>query len=275
RPAGPRVPRRLLLHEAIHMGLALDPRLHRRHRRCRWLGRRAWPDRPARVPAVARAHGLDRRLRPDLRLSGRRLRSRARPALVPRALRHRGRAVGGTALSRRDRAHVRRPRPSARARRRVLARLGGRGRAAHLRALAGDAARSVARRRGVLQRERLHRGHRAGRRDRGSALVARQQSAPADTAGTSERIRTMFTRIARRYDLMNGLMTGGRHHAWRRITAEALGAAPRGPVLDLATGTGDLALAVARLRPADTVVGADFAAAMLREAAAKLRRPRA
>ena len=85
----------------------------------------------------------------------------------------------------------------------------------------------------------------------------------------------MFTRIARRYDLMNGLMTGGRHHAWRRITAEALGAAPRGPVLDLATGTGDLALAVARLRPADTVVGADFAEAMLREAAAKLRRPRA
>jgi demethylmenaquinone methyltransferase/2-methoxy-6-polyprenyl-1,4-benzoquinol methylase len=82
----------------------------------------------------------------------------------------------------------------------------------------------------------------------------------------------MFTRIARRYDLMNGLMTGGRHHAWRRITAAAVAAAPPGPVLDLATGTGDLALAVARVRPAPRVVGVDFSEGMLREAAVKLRR---
>jgi demethylmenaquinone methyltransferase/2-methoxy-6-polyprenyl-1,4-benzoquinol methylase len=84
----------------------------------------------------------------------------------------------------------------------------------------------------------------------------------------------MFTRIARRYDLMNALMTGGRHHAWRRATAAALGAAPPGPVLDLATGTGDLALAIHRVRPGGTVVGADFSEGMLGQAAAKLARRR-
>src|SRR5205823_1481326 len=87
-----------------------------------------------------------------------------------------------------------------------------------------------------------------------------------------ERVRSMFTRIARRYDLMNALMTGGRHHAWRRMTAATLRAAPPGPVLDLATGTGDLALAVRRVRPSGTVIGADFSEGMLREAAAKLAR---
>jgi demethylmenaquinone methyltransferase / 2-methoxy-6-polyprenyl-1,4-benzoquinol methylase len=67
-------------------------------------------------------------------------------------------------------------------------------------------------------------------------------------------------------------MTGGRHHAWRRTTAAALSAAPGGPVLDLATGTGDLALAIRRVRPRDRVLGADFSEGMLREAAAKLGR---
>lgn len=95
---------------------------------------------------------------------------------------------------------------------------------------------------------------------------------PGEAAGKGEYVRAMFTRIARRYDLMNALMTCGRHHAWRRITAAALRAAPPGPVLDLATGTGDLALAIRRARPEDTVFGADFSEGMLREAAAKLSR---
>ncbi len=85
-----------------------------------------------------------------------------------------------------------------------------------------------------------------------------------------EVVRAMFTRIAGRYDLMNALMTGGRHHAWRRVTAAAVAAAPAGPALDLATGTADLALAVRAAAPDRTVVGADFAEAMLRRARAKL-----
>ncbi len=83
-------------------------------------------------------------------------------------------------------------------------------------------------------------------------------------------VQAMFTRIAGRYDLMNSLMTGGRHHAWRRAAARAAVAAPPGPVLDLATGTCDLALAVRALAPRRLVVGADFSEGMLRAGARKL-----
>jgi len=79
-------------------------------------------------------------------------------------------------------------------------------------------------------------------------------------------VRAMFTRIAGRYDLMNSLMTGGRHHAWRSLAARETVQAPPGPVLDLATGTGDLALAVRDLDPRRVVIGADFAEGMLRAA---------
>jgi demethylmenaquinone methyltransferase/2-methoxy-6-polyprenyl-1,4-benzoquinol methylase len=87
---------------------------------------------------------------------------------------------------------------------------------------------------------------------------------------SGEDVRVMFTRIAGRYDLMNSLMTGGRHHAWRRAAAREIVAAPPGPVLDLATGTADLALAVRRRDPSRTVVGADFAEAMVRAGQRKL-----
>jgi len=85
----------------------------------------------------------------------------------------------------------------------------------------------------------------------------------------AEMVRAMFTRIAARYDLMNSLMTGGRHHAWRMVAAREAAAAPPGPVLDLATGTGDLALAIRALDPRRTVIGADFSEGMLRAAALK------
>jgi demethylmenaquinone methyltransferase / 2-methoxy-6-polyprenyl-1,4-benzoquinol methylase len=87
----------------------------------------------------------------------------------------------------------------------------------------------------------------------------------------AEAVRAMFTRIAGRYDLMNSLMTGGRHHAWRRLTAAAVAGAPAGLALDLATGTGDLALALRAATPGRVVIGADFSEAMLRHAGAKLR----
>lgn len=83
-------------------------------------------------------------------------------------------------------------------------------------------------------------------------------------------VRAMFTRIARRYDLMNTLMTAGRHHAWRRVVARAAVAAPPGPILDLATGTADLALEIRALDAGRTVIGADFSAGMLREARGKV-----
>ena len=98
---------------------------------------------------------------------------------------------------------------------------------------------------------------------------------PRARMSQAEAVRAMFTRIARRYDLMNSLMTAGRHHAWRAVVARAAAAAPPGPALDLATGTADLALALRALDPTRLVVGADFSEGMLAEALLKLRARRA
>ncbi|MEA2598291.1 MAG: demethylmenaquinone methyltransferase / 2-methoxy-6-polyprenyl,4-benzoquinol methylase [Thermomicrobiales bacterium] len=88
----------------------------------------------------------------------------------------------------------------------------------------------------------------------------------------ARQVREMFGRIVRRYDTMNRLMTGGRDVAWRRLAARiAVGGAPNAaPVLDLATGTGDLALAL-NAAGAKRVVGLDAAAPMVRAAAVKTR----
>lgn len=84
----------------------------------------------------------------------------------------------------------------------------------------------------------------------------------------------MFDRIAGLYDGMNTVMTAGMHHRWRRRTAD-LAAVPRdGKALDVATGTGDLALELARrMGPAGEVIGTDFSQRMLDLARDKAARP--
>ena len=86
----------------------------------------------------------------------------------------------------------------------------------------------------------------------------------------ASRVQAMFARIAPRYDLMNALMTGGRDRAWRR-TAARVAAPPAGSLaLDLATGTGDLALALLGETRVRGVVGVDFVEGMLRLGQVKL-----
>jgi len=82
----------------------------------------------------------------------------------------------------------------------------------------------------------------------------------------------MFGRIAHRYDLMNALMTGGRHQAWRRVAARLACPGPGLLALDVATGTADLALALLEAGRARAVVGLDFVEPMLGLAQAKLAR---
>ncbi len=80
----------------------------------------------------------------------------------------------------------------------------------------------------------------------------------------------MFDRIAGVYDLMNGVMTAGLHHQWRRRAADLAAVGAGAKALDVATGTGDLALELARrVAPGGTVVGADFSDGMLELARAK------
>jgi len=78
-------------------------------------------------------------------------------------------------------------------------------------------------------------------------------------------VQTMFTRIARRYDLMNRLMTAGQDMRWRR-QAVALARIPnRGRMLDIGTGSGDMAALVLRQAEDVCVVGGDFTLAMMQQ----------
>jgi demethylmenaquinone methyltransferase/2-methoxy-6-polyprenyl-1,4-benzoquinol methylase len=90
-------------------------------------------------------------------------------------------------------------------------------------------------------------------------------SAEARTGTLEEgQVRAMFDRIARVYDLMNSVMTAGLHHRWRERAADLAALEPGGRALDVASGTGDLAVELARrVGPSGTVVGSDFSEPML------------
>jgi demethylmenaquinone methyltransferase/2-methoxy-6-polyprenyl-1,4-benzoquinol methylase len=77
-------------------------------------------------------------------------------------------------------------------------------------------------------------------------------------------VQTMFTRIAHRYDLMNRLMTGFQDVRWRRQVIGLAGLQPNSRLLDLGTGTGDLAREALRQQPAARVTAADFTLEMMR-----------
>ena len=80
----------------------------------------------------------------------------------------------------------------------------------------------------------------------------------------TRRVRGVFDSVARRYDVMNDLMSGGLHRAWKRFAVEMSGVRPGARVLDVAGGTGDLArLFAQRVGRAGSVVHTDINGAML------------
>jgi demethylmenaquinone methyltransferase / 2-methoxy-6-polyprenyl-1,4-benzoquinol methylase len=83
-------------------------------------------------------------------------------------------------------------------------------------------------------------------------------------------VRAMFDRIAGLYDRMNSVMTAGLHHEWRRRATDLAELSPGDRALDVATGTGDLALELAaRVGAGGEVIGVDFSERMLELARAK------
>ena len=86
-------------------------------------------------------------------------------------------------------------------------------------------------------------------------------------------VRSMFDRIARVYDLMNRLMTGGLDGRWRDFAARQAALSSGGRALDVGAGTGDMAIALARRNPADAhITGVDFSDGMLAIGREKIKR---
>jgi demethylmenaquinone methyltransferase/2-methoxy-6-polyprenyl-1,4-benzoquinol methylase len=76
-------------------------------------------------------------------------------------------------------------------------------------------------------------------------------------------VQNMFGRVAERYNTLNRVMTMGQDQSWRRFVVQKAQVPPNGAVLDLATGTGDIAFEVLRVQPSARVLGADFALPMM------------
>lgn len=83
-------------------------------------------------------------------------------------------------------------------------------------------------------------------------------------------MRTMFDRLAPRYDLFNDVLSAGVHRRWRRLAIDALAPEPGNRYLDVCAGTMDLGRAITARSPGAHVVGVDFALAMLAQARSKL-----
>ncbi len=85
-------------------------------------------------------------------------------------------------------------------------------------------------------------------------------------------VRRIFSTITDRYDFLNHFLSAGRDIVWRRFMARRLRFFRTQRLLDLATGTGDVAIEAARIHPHIQVFGLDFAAPMLEAARPKIRR---
>lgn len=92
------------------------------------------------------------------------------------------------------------------------------------------------------------------------------------TEQKSDQIRTMFNRIAPSYDMLNHLLSLGIDRRWRRRVVGLLGCDNPHRVLDMATGTGDMAIAVARRVKDATITGADLSPQMLEMARIKIKK---
>ena len=86
-----------------------------------------------------------------------------------------------------------------------------------------------------------------------------------------ELVQNIFTRIVHRYDLLNHLLSLGRDVFWRRAAARRIKMFHTGKILDLASGTGDMALTLAELHDQAAIFGVDFNYPMLARANEKIK----
>jgi demethylmenaquinone methyltransferase/2-methoxy-6-polyprenyl-1,4-benzoquinol methylase len=92
---------------------------------------------------------------------------------------------------------------------------------------------------------------------------------PSQKPGKKEKVRTMFNDIAGNYDFLNHFLSAGIDIQWRKKVRKLLSGQNPKQILDVATGTGDLAIELAKLHP-DKIIGVDIAAEMLEVGKKKL-----
>ena len=95
-------------------------------------------------------------------------------------------------------------------------------------------------------------------------------SAPDGVDKSGERVQKMFGEISHRYDFLNHVLSGGIDFAWRRKTVRTIPPTGEAPILDVCTGTGDLAIAYwKKSQKRVSVIGTDFTHEMIQLANAK------
>jgi demethylmenaquinone methyltransferase/2-methoxy-6-polyprenyl-1,4-benzoquinol methylase len=103
------------------------------------------------------------------------------------------------------------------------------------------------------------------------AVSTKHQPPVGEVKGKKEQIAAMFDAIAPRYDLLNRVLSAGIDRIWRKKAVSWLAEHKPRRILDIATGTGDLAIEALRLNP-EKVVGVDIADEMLNRGREKLKR---
>jgi demethylmenaquinone methyltransferase/2-methoxy-6-polyprenyl-1,4-benzoquinol methylase len=93
----------------------------------------------------------------------------------------------------------------------------------------------------------------------------------SETESKKQQVATMFNNIAFRYDMLNQVLSAGTHHKWRRkAVKEFIDSKPK-LILDIATGTGDFAIAALASNP-EKVIGVDISEGMLKFGVEKIKK---
>lgn len=94
---------------------------------------------------------------------------------------------------------------------------------------------------------------------------------PESEQSKKEQVGAMFDRIAKRYDLLNRVLSMGIDQSWRRKAVKSIAAIQPKKILDVATGTGDFAVALNKLQP-EKIIGVDISKGMLAVGVEKIKK---
>ena len=92
-----------------------------------------------------------------------------------------------------------------------------------------------------------------------------------NNSGKKQEVRQMFNNIARRYDFLNHFLSAGIDYSWRRKAINMIGKNHPKTILDVATGTGDLAIAALKIKP-EKIIGIDIADDMVEVGINKIKK---